>query len=68
MTPPWKTYRVNFSVRDCYTIDVKARSEAEAEHKAHAIYEAHGESVAHGIHFDISDGGAEGREAAEVVS
>ncbi len=68
MTSSWKTFRVRFSVRDCYIIDVKARSPAEAERKASDLYEAHGESELHGFQFDISDGGTEGWEAEEVAS
>ena len=67
MNSPWKTYCVRFCVRDCYTVEVRARSSSEAERKASALYEAHGESSAHGIHFDISDGGTEGWEAEEVL-
>jgi hypothetical protein len=67
MTSAWRTYRVRFCVRDCYIIDVKARSGAEAERKAQSLYEAHGESTLHGFHFDISDGGTEGWEAEEVA-
>lgn len=68
MTSAWKTYCVRFCVRDCYTIEVKARSTDEAERKAAALYEAHGESPLHGFTFDINDGGTEGWVAEEVVS
>ena len=65
---PWKPYSVRFCVRDCYTIDVKARSADEALRKAGELYERHGESAAHGFRFDISDGGTEGWDAEEVTS
>lgn len=68
MTSSWKTYRVRFSVRDCYLIEVKARSSGEAERKAADLYETHGESSLHGFQFDISDGGTEGWEAEEMPS
>ena len=56
----WKTYRVRFSVRDCYWADVKARSEEEAERRVQALYEREGEEA---VVFDISDGGTEGWQA-----
>lgn len=65
---PWKTFRVWFCVRDCYFIDVRARSAGEAEAKAAALYEAYGESVRHGFMLDLSEGGTEGWEAEEVAS
>ena len=63
-----KTYRVRFSVRDCYTIDVVAVSADAAIAEAHDRYERFGESSEHGIDFDISDGGTMDWDAEEVVS
>lgn len=60
MTSPWKSYRVSFSVRDCYVIDVKARSEDEASEKVHDLYDRYGEDPKYGFIFDLSDGGTDG--------
>ena len=56
----WKTYRVRFSVRDCYWADVKARSEEEAERRVQELYELKGEEA---VFFDISDGGTDDWQA-----
>lgn len=57
---PWKTYRVRFSVRDCYWANVKARSEEEAERRVQELYELKGEEA---VFFDISDGGTDDWQA-----
>lgn len=68
MTNPWKTYAVHFSARDCYVIDIKARSAHEAIAKAQDRYDRFGGNPEYGFAFDIIDGGTSDWNAEEVVS
>jgi hypothetical protein len=63
MSSPWKTYRVSFCVRDDYTADIKARSEAEAIAKAQDLYAREHEDA---FEFDISRGGTDAWEALSL--
>jgi hypothetical protein len=63
MTSSWKTYRVSFCVRDYYTVDLKARSEAEAEARASDLYDRSGEVP---FTFDVSRGGTDEWEAEQL--
>lgn len=63
--PPQKRYRVSFTVRDCYTIDLAATSAEAAIARAQDIYEADGEEP---FVFDLTNGGTDDWRAAEVPS
>lgn len=65
MSNPWKTYRVRFSVREFYLIDLKARSADEALVKAEDLYYRNGEAP---FSIDISEGGTDDWDAKEVLS
>ncbi len=65
MTPLLKTYLVRFCVRDCYSIELKARDADAALEKAEALYEQAGEDA---FQFDLSDGGTDDWDVEEVAS
>lgn len=64
MSTPLKTYRVSFTVHDCYFIDLKAKSEDDAILKAEDLYEREGEKA---FEFDISDGGTDDWDAKVIA-
>lgn len=54
---------MRFSVRDFYTVEVKARSEDEALARAQELYDRYGECSEKGFAFDLSEGGTDDWEA-----
>jgi hypothetical protein len=66
MSNPWKHYAVRFAERQCYYIDVQARSPLEAIAKVQDLYDRHGGNPEVGFVFDLSDGGTDEWEAQEL--
>lgn len=62
----WRTWCVRFSVRDFYTVAVKARSEEEALARAEDLYDRYGECPEKGFALDLSEGGTDNWEAEQV--
>jgi hypothetical protein len=66
MSNHWKHFMVSFYIRDCFYIEVNARSRDEAIARAQKLYDRHGAAPEQGFCFDISDGGNGGWDAEEV--